>query len=46
MLANIVDIANELEVSAKQNQKINYLSLYTKLESIIEELGALSFETP
>ena len=45
MLADIVDIANELEVSSKQNQKINYLSLYTKLETMIEELGSLSFET-
>jgi HPt (histidine-containing phosphotransfer) domain-containing protein len=45
MLEEIVDIANELEVSAKQNQKINYLSLYTKLESMVEEVGRLSFET-
>ena len=45
MLADIVDIANDLEVSAKQNKKINYLSLYTKLESMVEELGAISFET-
>jgi HPt (histidine-containing phosphotransfer) domain-containing protein len=45
MLADIVDVANELEISAKQNKKINYLSLYTKLESMVEELGAISFET-
>jgi HPt (histidine-containing phosphotransfer) domain-containing protein len=44
MLNEIYDISDKLESASKNNQKINYLTLYTKLESMIEEISLFSHE--
>jgi len=39
MLADIQDIAREMENAARESQRINYLSLYSQLDAKIDKLS-------
>ena len=42
MLADIQDIARDMELAAKEGRKINYLSLYSQLDEKIEALSEVN----